>query len=438
MTNRPSERWVYVAGAAFQRAVPFILLPIFVRFLSPDEYGQVSVLTAVFTLVSMTSGLGQEVVEYRYFFDKSTRGRSIMRAAVGIHLAGPVTIGLAAAAVMVGLEVEFAGVPALPLAGAILGGAIYVTAWRFPAVLFRCEGDLGRFFALSIGYAVLSSVVRVVLLIPLGLPVGAWILGDVIAALLLLLVTRRIYVTQLRSLNTEVGREHRRAALSLGVPAMTSQGARWVAGYSDRLLLVGLMGAAAGGTYMVATQLVSVSALLIMELSVYLQPVIAATETVAEAIEQTLKRHAVAVIAVAILGALGSASLVAVGFVGDYAGVASVAILLSGSVIFQGHSYLAGDLCSISLGATKYVAGVSVVTGVSAVGLSLILIPTFGMYGAAGAAVLTQAISAALLWGRLLIPAPERLRRVVVWVILVPSAVAATLTLFAWIASGGE
>ena len=137
------DRLAFVAVGLLQRILPFLLLPVFVRFMTPAEYGHVAILTSAFILASMVFGLGQEVVEYRYHFDDSARPVD----GVG-RIADPLDrtacLGLAGRGTLHALS----GYPRRSThAGclrALVAGAVHATAWRFPAVYFRCQGQIGR------------------------------------------------------------------------------------------------------------------------------------------------------------------------------------------------------------------------------------------------------------------------------------------------------
>ena len=171
------DRLAYVSVGLVQRILPFLLLPVFVRFLTPAEYGHVAILTASFTLASMVFGLGQEVVEYRYHFDRTDAGPSMESAAVRVHLFAPIMLALPMAGLLMLSGATPAGVPTLAVSGSMVAGAVHASAWRFPAVQFRCEGQLGRYAAAGAGFVAVSSGSRLhSSWVPVGEPShGRWV-----------------------------------------------------------------------------------------------------------------------------------------------------------------------------------------------------------------------------------------------------------------------
>ncbi|MFC5175697.1 lipopolysaccharide biosynthesis protein [Nocardioides taihuensis] len=392
------DRLAFVSVGLIQRILPFLLLPVFVRFMTPAEYGHVAILTAAFTLASMVFGLGQEVVEYRYHFDDSAPGRSLESAAVRVHLVGPVVLALPVAGLLLLSGATPAGVPTLAVSGSVLAGALHATAWRFPAVHFRCQGELARYALAGAGFAGVSSAIKVGLVVGLGWGAVAWPVGDLLGALLLLAGTASLLLKVAR--RAPVTRSDVRSTLGLGLPATVGHSARWVSGYADRVLVVALASAVVGGSYFAASQLVMIGGVLLIELSAFLQPVIAREQDLAAAARGVLPGHARACSAVAVLTAAGSAVLVELGFVGDYTEVLPIALVLCASLPLVGLSYLGGDICSVRLGDTRFLAVVSVVTALAAIGANLLLIPFAGAYGAALSLLLSQGLAVAMLWWR--------------------------------------
>lgn len=394
------DRLAFVSVGLVQRILPFLLLPVFVRFMTPAEYGHVAILTAAFTLASMVFGLGQEVVEYRYHFDDSPGGRSLESAAVRVHLVGPVALALPVAGLLLLSGAEPAGVPTLAVSASIVAGAVHATAWRFPAVHFRCQAQLARYAAAGAGFAGVSSAIKVGLVVGLGWGAVAWPVGDLLGALLLLLGTGPLLVRVARRAAVTTGDV--RASLGLGLPATVGHSARWVSGYADRVLVVALASAVVGGSYFAASQLVMIGGVLLIELSAFLQPIIARETNLTAAARGVLPGHARACSAVAVLTAAGAAVLVELGFVGDYTDVLPISLVLCASLPLVGLSYLGGDICSVRLGDTGFLAVVSVVTALTAIGANLLLIPVAGANGAALSLLLSQGLAVALLWWRII------------------------------------
>ena len=164
--------------------------------------------------------------------------------------------------------------------------------------------------------------------------------------------------------------------------------------------MVALASAEVGGSYFAASQLVMIGGVLLIELSAFLQPVIAREQDLVAAARGVLPGHARACSTVALLTAAGSAVLVELGFVGDYTDVLPIALVLCASLPLVGLSYLGGDICSVRLGDTRFLAVVSVVTAIAAIGSNLLLIPLAGAYGAALSLLLSQGLSVAMLWWR--------------------------------------
>ena len=389
----------YLAVSSIQRAIPFALLPLFVGYLTPTEYGQVSVLTASFTLGSMTFGLGQDVVAYRYFASKDSFGKAVLRSAAFIQVVGPILISVVVAGAAVIIQPHVGGTPPVAIGLSFLASGIYCTAWQYAAVEYRCLGNRRAFFSFSLLYTLSVGCVKVLLVIVAGWGVVGWSCSDVVGSILLMFLTRRILRDVVWSVGWRLVSQQIKHALSLGVPVACSQLARWFGGFSDRILIVILLNASDAGSYLLATQLVSIGGVFITELERFIQPRIGRRDV---GIRRLVKDLLPLQFLLALVIALGTASVgIAVSwarFADEYSSVGLLTVGLSATLPLLALNYLAGDLLAVFLGKSRWLASVSVCGGICTAVLNLILIHWIGLAGAVIAAVVGQLIVALLLW----------------------------------------
>ncbi len=125
-----SESAVYGLGQALGRAAQLALVPILTRFLAPDAYGISDLLLAYSQTAVLVLVFGMDGALARHFYTEPDRAARVRMASTSF--AFRLAMGLLAA-----LAVSLA---ASPLAGHLLGGAVYrkyllIAAWTLPCTL---------------------------------------------------------------------------------------------------------------------------------------------------------------------------------------------------------------------------------------------------------------------------------------------------------------
>jgi O-antigen/teichoic acid export membrane protein len=68
ITNTAKQAAIYAIGVILNRAVSFIMIPIYTRYLTPSDYGTVELLTMTIDVVSIIAGVGLSTAVYRYYY----------------------------------------------------------------------------------------------------------------------------------------------------------------------------------------------------------------------------------------------------------------------------------------------------------------------------------------------------------------------------------
>lgn len=389
----------FLLVSAVQRGIPFALLPLFVSVLTPTQYGHVGVVTAAFSLGSMTFGFGQDLVAYRFFFSKDPSDRGTLSAAVLGSTCAPLALAvLIAGGVLIGRP-NIGGTPPEAIALSTLGAALFVVAWQIPAVTLRCTDRTIQFFAFSLIYTAAVAIAKVVLVV--GFDAGAigWSLADVIGSLVLLAGTIPMIIKTSQEAWTKWAPANARVAVGLGGPVAVSQLARWASGFSDRIWVVALLSPVSAGSYLLAAQLVTIGNIFVIELARFLQPRIGRRDRrLGEFFRGNLPRHA-AFTALVVVGVIAVTQVfVAMDLAASYDGVGTIAAALAVMLVFMSFNYVGSDIHVVYLGNTSWLAGVSIVVGTLSLASNYLLISTFGVWGAVVTALGGQIMTFGLLW----------------------------------------
>jgi O-antigen/teichoic acid export membrane protein len=420
---------IYGLGGLVSRILAVLLLPLYTAYLEPDDLGAVGVLVALnAVLVTILRG-GVSSAFFRFWFDspEPARQRTVLRTSFWFTM-GMATLGLVAGWVF-----------AAPIAEALSLGdeewlvrAQFVGLWaqmnyeQLTAV-FRVEQRASRFLAASLANVAITIGATVLLVV--GLDEGALgvIVGNFTGTLvvyLALLAYRR------EQLGLELDRPLLRAMQKFGWPLVPSALALIAINFSDRLFIAHLASLAEVGMYELGVRIASAMVLLLTAFRMAWPAFAYSIEDEDEA-RRTYAFVLTYLVAIASWAALGLGllapwlvRLLAPTNDAFWPGERVVAPLAFAAALFAGYIVV-----SIGIGRARRTAFNWVVAGTAAVinvALNAVLVPAYGMEGAAAAAVVAFAVLFAFMaaYAQRIYPVPYQWRRVVT---ALAAAVALTL-----------
>jgi O-antigen/teichoic acid export membrane protein len=381
---------VYTIGNIAPRFGAFILLPLYLRFLTPSEYGQFALLTSLSGVLGLVLTLGLDGALMRLHFDHQGTGRatlygSLTLFSIGASATVTLLIGVAVAPFFSTL---FAGIPFFPLGALTLLIAFAGTIQYVPSVLFRANGQPGYFVAYNLGTFVVASLASVLLIVVLRLGVAGILVGQLVGALL----TFGVAIGILMSLGAwSFSRSVLTAALRYGLPLVPHALSNWVLRLSDRWLIALLIGLpvvqvqAAIGVYSFGYQVASVISIIVVSFNFAWSPYFFRIGERPSA--PVLYRHVATLVIAGLLAiAVGLSALapeiVNVVATSRYAQAVDVIRVVAFASVFQGQYTMlvtviffrkrTGRLAMLTLGA-----------GITNFLLNILLIPRIGIMGAA-------------------------------------------------------
>lgn len=228
---------VYTVGNVLNKALYFILVPLYTRLLTQDEYGSFALLHAglMVLLVVYELGASSSVMRLYYDFEDDVQRRRFVGSIWMFTLA--VTATLSLVLTLAGrwfLAPLFGGVAFMPYVVLIVWSAFLGTASVIPLVLLRIHEQSRRFALLILGQTLLLLVTTAVLLavFHLGLAGAVW------ATVLQTGVFFLIYsIYTWRHATPSLSVDFIRRSMAYGLPVVVLQGGWWVLSTSDRFLL---------------------------------------------------------------------------------------------------------------------------------------------------------------------------------------------------------
>lgn len=378
------DSFAYFAATVGSLAVGLISGVVTARTLGPSDRGDYSVVVLLVGLAGLLSGLG--LADAAVYHVRST-GRRLQDVAGGTLTVVLVATGVACVAVAVAVRVL------LPDAetGLLLAAAAAVASAAVAALLSTLLLAVGGSRAASFGFLLVSTattVAVVVLLVvrPGGVrsAVAAGAVGSSVGVAWLFLALRQRGVLVLPR---SVDRPYLRGALRYGLPVQLGALLTAVAARVDLLVVFTLLGSAAAGQYSVALTMASVATAPASAVSWGAFPQLAASaeNDVVLLVRRCLRAGLTVTLLVAPV-LLGGSLLIPAVYGAEYEPAAVPGVLLAISGLLTGLQYLTARLAA-ARGRPRALPLSSLAFLGVMLGGDLLLVPAWGLVGAAVAAV---------------------------------------------------
>jgi O-antigen/teichoic acid export membrane protein len=232
----------YTAASIFSKVIAVALLPLYTRYLSPEDYGAAEVMFAAIVSASIVVRFGLiEAVLRFYYKDDEDPGQVVASsfaglfwlATIGALVALPFATPIAEALLDPKTAAELGQMT--DLARIAIGGLWVLTMFEFMLTLFRLEERARAFFVTTIVNVLVTIALTVVLVVGAGegargLLIGSYASG---AATVLALI-----VLQRRRLSLRFDRDLLRRLLRFGLPTMPAEASLYLLNFVDRIIIV--------------------------------------------------------------------------------------------------------------------------------------------------------------------------------------------------------
>jgi O-antigen/teichoic acid export membrane protein len=382
---------LYGLSAGAVQLVGVVTVPVFARELSPVSYGLLELTLIVVALLATVVDAGIGTAAQRSFFDYSAAEYLQRRTVVATAFLATTALAFLATVVVVAAlgpvsEILYGQSQRwiLLLAALSIGPA---AIGQFCRNVMRLHSQPSRFALSSLlgaGVGAAASLVATVVF-HLGVRgiVGGLLVGYVLSALYGLAST----ATDLRA---RPSRFELRRMLAFGLPLVPAGIALWLVWFIDRVMLARLSGLGDVGEYAIANRLTAVLLLAVLAFNLAFGPYILSLHAEDRQFERRVRAQSL-LLAVAVLSILGVAltlfareliSLVAP----RYDRAHEVVGLLSLAIVIYGIYPVVSTGLTIAR-RTAFLGAISVAAAGLNIGLNLVLIPAWGMVGAAVATV---------------------------------------------------
>jgi O-antigen/teichoic acid export membrane protein len=408
---------IYGLGGLVSRILAVLLLPLYTRYLSPSDYGKVETLIALTTVIGIVLRMGIHSAFFRFYFDSKERSDRLRVVRTSFWF----TMAMATAGLAAGLLLS------APIADGLFGSsddaelvmAAFVGLWAGMnyeqlTSLFRVEERSVAFVSASIANIFLTIGATLLLVVALEKgPIGV-IVGNFTGTLIVYAV---LVGYRREQLGLEFDRRLLREMNRFGIPLIPTALFLWVTNFSDRLFLVQLSDTTEVGLYSVGVRIASALVLLLTAFRLAWPAFAFSIEDDREA-KRTYAFVLTYLVALTTWVATGLALLSP--WIVDWIAAPDFAesSRVVGPLAFSTVAFAGYIVVAIGVGRAKRTQFNWVVTGAAAavnIGLNLLLIPSYGMMGAAIATVAAYSTMfvGMVWWSQKIYRVPYQWRRVV-------------------------
>lgn len=390
---------VYTLGNVIYRGASFILIPLYAHALTPAEFGLLEIITVTAAIFQgmFASGVAHSALRFYFEYDEPRDRNRVVSTALIASFA----VASAGSAVLWGIA---------PVASRLLlSSALYVPAFRIAFVMIvleisreislafvRAKEQSALFVALSVVQLVVQVGANLFTVVHLHMGVIGVLAGNLVATTVVWLI---LTINTVRSVGLAFDLTKLLSIVRYAYPLMFASVFATILGSADRYILKISRSLAATGVYALSMRFGMIIPILIgdpfqksfgpFRFSIMKQP--NAKEIYARILTYYVLAASIVVMGIAAFGPEIVAVVAASSF-REASGILAL-VLVPGALTGVAYVFQTGIYIEK---ATSRVFLVSLVAGVSGLTANMLLIPRFGMYGAASAAVLSSGCSVAL------------------------------------------
>ena len=389
----------YFLFEALRMAAGFISMPVLTRALTKEEYGLLNLTLATVGILALVGRLGFAEAATRFYYEYSQQGLRRLREFCGSMLAGSFISGALVALITL-IALQWIAPPE-NVAHCLRAASLVVIIRALMGVIFQIYRAKERAVAYSIAqiatrYA--SLAVAIMILLASGLTAYGVIVAAVIGEGLVGLICLSEFATRGILGWPTASRSHFSAAFSYGTPLAVGLYGTFLLDYGDRFLIERFLGLDAVATYSVPYDLVStVAAAVFGSLKLALMPIIFrlwasdGPAITSDFVSQVFTYCVALAIPGAVLFVATSDDLIVLLSSAKYSGSTHLTAYLVPGIVIGELNFLVASGLLVNRG-TIALAVLTLASSVVNVVLNLLLLPRWGLTGAAWATTIAYGL----------------------------------------------
>lgn len=245
--------FIYVLGDVLNKAVPFFMLPVLTRYLTPEDYGVISVFAVLVSILAVFTGLSIHGAINVNFFKMQ---KDELKAFIGNCL---IILNISTIIVAIAVYVLHPIIlERLSLKGEWLIIAIILALAQFLTtinlLLWMAEQKPKQYSVYQISQTFTVTALSLLMVVGFGMNWEGQLLATAIGTLLFSVISF-VFIIKRGYLIFQPNKEHIKDALKFGIPLIPHQLATWIKTGADRIIIMSVLGATATGIYAVGYQI---------------------------------------------------------------------------------------------------------------------------------------------------------------------------------------
>lgn len=244
---------IYVGGDIVNKAVPFLMLPILTKYLTPEDYGMVASFSAFVGFLTIFIGLSLHgAVNVKFF--------KIEKEKLRVYIVNALLI--------LGMSVAIVFFIVLIFNSTISERLLLDKEWLYIAVivslsqfltlinttLWVAEQNPKAYSIYQLSQTILMTTLTVLLVVGFGFGWEGQVIALIIGSISFAVVSM-IFLQKREYLTLEYKKDDIKDLLKFGIPMIPHQLAGWVQTSGDKILLISMIGAASTGLFTVGYQI---------------------------------------------------------------------------------------------------------------------------------------------------------------------------------------
>ncbi len=245
---------IYGAGVLISKAVAFLMLPIYTRYLSPADYGVLRLLEMVLEVASIVAGsrLGAGIFWFYHKAQTDAERRKVLSTAVIVLL---LSYAVATAAIYVFAptiaEIALGGVEDVGLVRIAGMGLAFESLFLVPTAYLRLGDRSLLYVSVMTGRLILQVTLNVVFVVVMGLGAKGVLLSTLAGNIL---TGTGLMIYLVKDVGVRFSKNAARELLRFGMPFVATQVATFILTFGDRYFLRRVADTSAVGLYALAYQ----------------------------------------------------------------------------------------------------------------------------------------------------------------------------------------
>ena len=397
-----SNAGVYVIGSVLQKAVVFLMIPLYTQFLTPEDYGITGVALSVSGVLSIILGFGISSSVARHYYDYNDNPEHLRKYITTnlvfvIVAAGGCTLLLNLSGARLWPLIMSGNVPFSPYIQIALWDSFGALVSQVPLSLYRTQQNARAFIFGQAGDTLLTLVFTVLFVVVGRLGAKGVLLGSMLASAITAIVLSALLIRKWFSIHMHL--KYVWISLAFGLPLVPHSLSTWIMTSMDRVLLEPRVTLSELGLYNLGYQIGQIMAILVGGINFawapYYYNLVKTDPNAIRRIKQVSELYVAVVGGVCLVGVLFSPEILQIMAPQQYKMAVRYVPLILFSYLFNGYYYFA----SMPLFYFKKVYIIPLATVSSAalnVLLNLLWIPRWGALGSAWATLVVYVLVAIL------------------------------------------